>query len=661
VVKDLQANAGRSIVIAGEHQSPAVHALAHAMNAALGNAGATIVYTEPVEPNPVDQLTSLRALTEDMTAGRVELLIILGGNPVYTAPVDIKFADALNNVGLAVRLGPEDDETSAMCHWNIPEAHYLESWGDVRAYDGTVTIIQPLIAPLYGGKTAHEVLGALTRQPDRSAHDIVKDYWQRAFKGTTAVVWAPKSREGLAFADAETFWRTALHDGFISGTAMAAIQQPELQAMPRPAGEPAPSLSKSDSLEIVFTADPTTYDGRFGNNAWLQELPKPLTKITWDNAGYVSPRTAEQHGLSNGDIVELRLQGRTMRAPVWIVPGQADGCVSLTLGYGRAVGRVAHGAGVNAYALRTSSAPSVGTGLAFARTGDTAELATTQSHFLMEGRHLVRHGTLMQYHDHPGFVQEMGHKPPKTMTLWPEHEYRGHKWGMAIDLNACTGCNVCTIACQAENNIPVVGKTQVATGREMHWIRVDTYYTGSLDKPEAFHQPVPCMHCENAPCEPVCPVGATVHSAEGLNDMVYNRCVGTRYCANNCPYKVRRFNFLLYQDFVTPQPQLQRNPDVTVRSRGVMEKCTYCVQRINLVKIDAEKQDRPVGDGEIVTACEQACPSQAIVFGDLNDPKSRIARLQADARTYGLLEELNTRPRTTYLAALRNPNPEIGE
>ncbi len=671
LVKDLQAHAGRSVVIAGEHQSPAVHALAHAMNLALGNAGTTVVYTEPVEPNPVDQMASLRDLVRGMSAASVELLIILGGNPVYTAPTDLGFGDALANVGLAVHLTADDNETSTLCHWNIPEAHYLESWSDVRAYDGTVTILQPLIAPLYGGKTAAEVLAPLTEAPDRNAHDIVKSYWQRAFTAATLAAWTLADRDGQAFADADVFWRTALHDGFIASTALPAIPPPPLQPLPAPSlsSGPAPSASSgpapsaaapSDALEIVFTPDPTVHDGRFANNGWLQELPKPLTKLTWDNAAHVSPRLAEARRLSNGDGVELRFQGRTLRAPVWIVPGHADGCVSLTLGYGRATGRVAHGAGVNAYALRTAAAPYGGAGLGLTRTGDRAALATTQNHFLMEGRHLVRHGTIEEYVKHPEFVKEMGEAPPKTLTLYAEHEYTGHKWGMAIDLNACTGCNACTIACQAENNIPVVGKAQVANGREMHWIRVDTYYSGDLDHPETFHQPVPCMQCENAPCEPVCPVGATVHSAEGLNDMVYNRCVGTRYCANNCPYKVRRFNFLLYQDFVTPQLQLQRNPDVTVRSRGVMEKCTYCVQRINQARIEAQKENRTVRDGEVVTACQQVCPSQAIVFGDLNDPESRIAKARAEERHYGLLEELNTRPRTTYLAALRNPNSEIG-
>jgi molybdopterin-containing oxidoreductase family iron-sulfur binding subunit len=654
IANDLKAHAGRALVVAGEHQGPAVHALAHAMNVALGNAGTTVVYTEPVEPNPVDQLSSLRELVDDMQAGKVELLIILGSNPVYSAPADLRFADALNKVGVAVLVSQQQDETAPLCHWHIPEAHYLETWGDGRAYDGTVTIMQPLIAPLYHGKSAHEVLAAFSKQPDRTAHDIVKDYWLRAFKGATTVAWTLTDQDGRGFADPELFWRTALHDGFIASTALAAIQPPALQPPGPPPPVPAP-----DTVDLVFTPDPTVHDGRFANNGWLQELAKPRTKLTWDNAAHISPRLAEARRLSNGDIVELHVGARVLRAPVWIVPGQAERSVSLALGYGRLVGGVAHGAGVSAYALRTTVSPWIAPGIDLIATGDRAELATTQSHFLMEGRAIVRHGTLAEYREHPEFVREMGEAPPRGLTLYPEYEYKGCKWGMAIDLSACNGCNACVVACQAENNIPVVGKEQVAKGREMHWIRVATYYTGDLDNPETFNQPVPCMQCENAPCEPVCPVGATVHSAEGLNDMVYNRCVGTRYCSNNCPYKVRRFNFLLYSDFTTPQLELQRNPDVSVRSRGVMEKCTYCVQRINQARIEAEKEDRPIRDGEIVTACQQTCPAQAIVFGDLNDPNSRVSRLRAEDRNYGILEELNTRPRTTYLAALRNPNPEL--
>ena len=576
---------------------------------------------------------------------------MLGGNPVYDAPADLAFVDRLQKAALAVHLTSHENETSQFCHWNVPEAHYLECWSDVRAYDGTVTIVQPLIAPLYGGRTASEVLAAITGRPDRAAHDIVKGYWQAALRGDTDVTWT------LPAERADAFWATSLHDGMVAGTALAPIDPGPVADLSQ-----VPAAAGTDALTLVFHPDASVFDGRFANNGWLQELPRPFSKMTWDNAATVSPRTAERLGVATNEVVELTLGGRTVRAPVWVQPGQADDCVGLALGYGRPLaGRVGHGVGANAYALRTREAVWHAPGLQVSRTGDTHEIAATQHHFLMEGRHLVRHGTLAEYVEHPEFVREMGEAPARTMTLYPEHEYTGHKWGMAIDLNACTGCNACVVACQAENNIPVVGRDQVARGREMQWIRVDTYYTGDLDRPEAYHQPVPCMQCENAPCEPVCPVAATVHSAEGLNDMVYNRCVGTRYCSNNCPYKVRRFNFLLYQDFTTPELDMVRNPDVTVRSRGVMEKCTYCVQRINQTRIDARREGREMRDGDVVTACQQVCPSQAIVFGDLNEAASRVNQLKAEPRNYGLLEEVNTRPRTTYLAALRNPNPEITE
>jgi molybdopterin-containing oxidoreductase family iron-sulfur binding subunit len=414
-------------------------------------------------------------------------------------------------------------------------------------------------------------------------------------------------------------------------------------------------------LEVVFRPDPTLWDGRFANNAWLQELPKPLTKITWDNAALVSPATAERLGVTNEDVVELRFGGQARRAPVWIMPGQAENSITVHLGYGRTrAGRVGTGAGFNAYILRTSYAPWIGAGLEIIKLDERYPLACTQHHHSMEGRHLVRVGTAEEYKKNPSFARELGEDPERDLTLYPEHPYEGYSWGMAIDLNACTGCNACVIACQSENNISVVGKHDVTNGREMHWIRVDRYFEGdTLDHPNIYHQPVLCMHCENAPCEVVCPTSATNHSSEGLNQMVYNRCVGTRYCSNNCPYKVRRFNFELYADWNTTSLKLLRNPDVTVRSRGVMEKCTYCVQRINAARIEAKKEDRDIRDGEVVTACQQACPAQAIVFGNINDPNSRVAKLRASSLNYGILTELNTRPRTTYLARLRNPNPEI--
>jgi molybdopterin-containing oxidoreductase family iron-sulfur binding subunit len=642
LARDLQAHRGASVVIVGDEQPAAVHALGHAINAALGNVGRTVVHTEPVEPDPIDQLESLEKLSADMEAGLVDTLFILGTNPVYTAPADLAFADRLQKVRLRVHLGLYHDETAALCHWHVPEAHYLESWSDARAADGTVTIVQPLIAPLHGGRTAHEVLGAvLPGQAGQSSHDIVRAYW--------------RGRTKLADAEFERSWRQWLHDGMVPDTAAA----PRPVTL-RPLAGAAAAPSAREGLEIVFRPDPSVHDGRFANNGWLQELPKPHTKLTWDNAALVSPATAKRLGVEKEEVVELRYRGRRLQAPVWILPGQAPDSVTVHLGYGRTHGgRAANGAGFNAYLLRTSVAPWAERGLEVGRTGERYELASAQNQQTMEGRAVVRAATLGEFERDPNFAHEMVHAPERSMTLYPEHEYRGYAWGMAIDLNTCTGCNACVMACNAENNIPVVGKTEVNRGHRMHWLRVDRYYKGDPENPEAFNQPVPCMHCENAPCEVVCPVAATSHSAEGLNDMTYNRCVGTRYCSNNCPYKVRRFNFLLYQDWETPTLKMLRNPDVSVRSRGVMEKCTYCVQRINEARMQSEREGRPIRDGEVVTACEAACPSQAIVFGNINDPNSRVARLKAEPLNYGLLEELNTRPRTTYLAAVRNPNPDM--
>jgi MoCo/4Fe-4S cofactor protein with predicted Tat translocation signal len=674
LIRDLQKHRGASVVIVGDQQPPGVHALAYTMNQALDNVGNTVVYTDPVEANPVDQRASLRELVKDIETGAVRILLMLGGNPVYTAPVDFGFAEQLAKVPLRIHSGLYEDETSAYCHWHIPETHYLESWSDIRAYDGTVTILQPLIAPLYSGKSAHEILGAMAGRAGDTSYDIVRNYWKGKIAG-----------------DFEPGWRRVLHDGVVAGTTF----QPKAVRIKAPSSDwlagsssapdtrrPTPEATRPEtrntesetgsSLEISFQPDPTLFDGRFANNGWLQELPKPLTKLTWDNAALVSPKTAQRLGLSYqigarggehgrvfADLVELRYEGRSLRAPVWIVPGHADDCVTLHLGYGRTrAGKIGNGTGFNAYGIRTASAPSYGTGAEIRKIGTQYTLACTQFHHSMEGRDLVRAATLEEYRKKPDFAQGEHHHESEG-SLYPGFKYEGYAWGMTIDVNACIGCNACVVACQAENNIAVVGKTEVTRGREMHWLRIDRYYKGSPENPETYHQPLPCMHCENAPCELVCPVGATNHSHEGLNDMVYNRCVGTRYCSNNCPYKVRRFNFFQYADFETPSLKPLRNPDVTVRSRGVMEKCTYCVQRINVAKIEAEKENRQVRDGEIVTACQAACPAQAIVFGDINNRDSGVAKMKADSLNYGLLTELNTKPRTTYLAKLRNPNPEI--
>jgi molybdopterin-containing oxidoreductase family iron-sulfur binding subunit len=708
LVRDLQKHRGRSLVIAGDSQPPAVHALAAAMNQALGAAGGAVVYNAPVEADQIDQTQSLSQLARDMDAGQVDLLVIASGNPVYDAPADLKFAERMAKVKTRVHLGLFFDETSNLCHWHIPESHYLETWSDARAYDGTVTIIQPLIAPLYGSKSMHELLAALGDRPQQSNYDIVREYWMGQ-RGTIAqsanqsggaqatpaaatqaqneqqptqiksqLQTRPQAQSGSGAFD--QWWREALQTGVAPGPGFQPKQVSAKtdwlnQSPTPPPGAPIPPTAAGDqnTFEIIFRPDPSIYDGRFAHNGWLQELPKPLSKLTWGNAVEISPATAErlgleskpawrggEHGQALVDVVELQYKGRKLLAPAWITPGHADGCATVHLGYGHTRGAgVDAGLGFNAYAIRTSDAPWFGQGLTIRKTGQRQPLATTQLHYTMEGRDLARSTTLDEFRRDDNFAREEGSPPDKS--LYPEWPYNGHAWGMAIDLNACVGCNACVVACQSENNIPVVGKEEVMRGREMHWLRIDRYYKGGIDLPETFFQPVPCMQCEKAPCELVCPVAATLHSSEGLNDQVYNRCVGTRYCSNNCPYKVRRFNFLLYQDWNTPQLKMQRNPDVSVRSRGVMEKCTYCVQRIQEAKITAEKEERELRDGEIKTACQQSCPANAIVFGDINDPSSRVARLKREPRNYAMLAELNTRPRTTYLAAVRNPNPEIKE
>ncbi len=639
IAKDLAAHKGSCVVIAGDHQSPTVHALAHAINAALGNVGKTVTYTDPIEGNPADQMDSLRELVADMNAGKVDTLLILEGNPVYSAPADLDFAAALKKVAFQAYVGLFPDETSVQCGWYVPAAHYLESWSDVRGLDGTVSFVQPLIAPLYGGKTAHEVISSLAGEPGKLPYDIVRSYWQAHTNASNF----------------EIFWAKALHDGVVPNTALAAIDV-------SPKTPPATPPKSGSGLEVMFRPDPTIWDGRFANNGWLQELPKPQNKMTWDNAVWISPSLADQAKLNTEDVVELKYQGRTVTGPVWIMPGHAENSITIHLGYGRTrAGQVGNEVGFNAYLLRTSIDPDFGSGLEMRKVGSGHNFATTQHTQTMEGTAPFRSTTLEEYKKNPQFVEltEQDKPLPNYLTLYPDYRYQGYKWGMTIDLNACVGCSSCVAACVAENNIAVVGKIEVARGRHMHWIRVDRYFKGSWDNPELYYQPVNCMMCENAPCELVCPVAATVHSGDGLNQMVYNRCVGTRYCSNNCPYKVRRFNFLLYSDWNTQSLYGLRNPNVTVRSRGVMEKCTYCIQRISAAKIQSEKENRRIADGEITPACAQACPTQAIVFGDINDPKSRVAQLKAQARNYSLLEDLNTRPRTTYLGRLRNPNPEL--
>ncbi|HTW57819.1 MAG TPA: TAT-variant-translocated molybdopterin oxidoreductase [Terriglobales bacterium] len=671
---DLRRHLGSSVVIAGDHLPPAVHALAHAFNMQLGNVGKTVFYTDPVDANPISQTESIKDLVADMRGGKVDLLIILGGNPVYDAPADLSFADAMMNtkIPLRVHYGLYNDETAELCHWHVNATHELESWGDARAYDGTVSIIQPLIAPLYNGKSPLEFVALLNGQSDATGYDLTRAYWQKQHTG----------------ADFEQFWRKSLHDGWIEGTTFAPKSLKPAAAFPAPGtGSNRPlanrdfktliPLADPNAIELNIRRDPTIYDGQFSNNGWLQELPKPMSKLTWDNAVLMGPKMADRLGVKTIDLVELELNGNKVTGPVWVQVGHPDNSVTITLGYGRKrAGRVGTAQGFNAYALRTTVNPWIASGVSIKKTGDKYVLASTQGYQWMDtpnGAHrpLVREATLADYRKEPNFAKD--EETPYDVTLYPNYPYKEEEyaWGMAIDLNKCVGCNNCMLACVSENNIAVVGKEQCAIGRHMHWIRIDTYYqypdqqAHDSDNPKAFFQPVPCQQCENAPCEVVCPVGATNHSTEGLNDMIYNRCVGTRYCSNNCPYKVRRFNFLLFQDWDTPQYKMMRNPDVTVRSRGVMEKCTYCIQRISEHRIDAEvasvREGKTIRVGdELQTACQQSCPAEAIVFGNINDPNSKVSKLKALSRNYSLLGELNTRPRTTYLAEIRNPNPELG-
>ncbi|MCS6913543.1 MAG: TAT-variant-translocated molybdopterin oxidoreductase, partial [Myxococcota bacterium] len=744
VAKDLLAARGRAVIIAGRNQPREVHALVHALNAALDAPGKTVEYIRQLDAGRPLQVESMRELAQALGSGAVDTLVVLGGNPLYDAPADLALAERLRGgQTMLVHLGLYADETAAAAQVHIPRAHFLEAWGDARATDGTVSVVQPLIAPLYGGWSDLELVSVLVSGQLRRGHDLVRETWRAAgIAGVSggkdgapagpapAAGGAPDRGAAPSELDVlfELAWRKVLRDGLLAGSA-AAPTVPVLQAAAIGAALPALAQGPSTGLEIVFCPSHATYDGRFANNGWLQELPDPITKLTWDNAALLSVRTARQLGVEQDDMVRIRVRGRSLEAAVCVQPGQADGVVTIALGYGRrTTGRIGAGAGFDAYRLRDSAALGFDTGVTVEKLGrkyddprdlrgfdlDNARdgtwldwlrvtglvraqdhfsqqedekwnmnrtyrspggakkeegkgLARTADHHAVQGRALIREADLAEFRKKPDFAQHMVHHPP-LKSLWEERKKTGQQWGMAIDLSVCTGCSACVVACQAENNIPIVGKAQVRKGREMHWLRVDRYFSGSVDDPQTAHQPVPCMQCENAPCENVCPVAATVHSQDGLNDMAYNRCVGTRYCANNCPYKVRRFNFLDWRhyyerdenDDVLPVARLKYNPDVTLRSRGVMEKCTYCVQRIRGAERDAKLrgQDR-VADGVIVPACAQACPVDAIVFGDIMDPNSRVSQVKKSQRNYTMLAELNVKPRTSYLARIRNQNPEL--
>ena len=657
---DLMAHRGSGVIIVGPGQAPEVHALAAVLNEGLGAIGSTLTYTEaPDQARPTHQ-RAVADLVSSMKSGEVETLLILGGNPVYDAPADLGFSEAMTRVANTVHLSLYDDETSKLCSWQLPRAHALESWGDGRAWDGTLTLQQPLIEPLYGGRSTIEVLATLVGQSTPSGHDDVR---------TTLATFFDDG-------DFETAWKRALHDGLVRDTSSPETSVELDGSRLAAAGTSLAALvaaaaPTAEKPELVLAADRRVYDGRWSNNAWQQELPDAITKATWDNVLEMAPRTARELSLSEGDVVTITVAGTSVDLPVCVIPGQAPGTLSTSLGYGRtAAGSVGNGVGADTYLLRTTSAPWLIPEVGLAKTGRKIALATTQDHFAIDtigfgARNsristLIREVSLDRYLADPEVIQHMDHHPP-LVSLWKDKEYPGEQWGMAIDLNACNGCNACVVACQAENNIPVVGREQVINQREMHWIRVDRYFKtepgvgpSDVEDAEMVFQPMTCIQCENAPCEQVCPVAATQHTEDGINAMVYNRCIGTRYCSNNCPVKVRRFNFFNYHKDLTDVEQLQFNPEVTVRSRGVMEKCTYCVQRIQAVRIDARNDNRPITDGEIVPACAQTCPTNAITFGDLNDPSSEVSRLREDKRAYATLVELNIRPRTQYLARLSN-------
>jgi MoCo/4Fe-4S cofactor protein with predicted Tat translocation signal len=688
--KDLAAYKGASLVVVGKYQPALAHALGHVVNVGLGNIGATLEYrpsaSKSLNGESSGSYASIAALTSAMDAGQVETLVILDCNPAFATPADLNFSAKLAKVKNVIHLGAEVDETAALAGWHLPLNHFMEEWGDGLAYDGTAAIAQPLIAPMYATQGVSEVLAGLAGLAQRQSHDIVKEFW----------------RKQSGQVDFEHIWRRWLHDGVMDKTAYATVQPSVVKDGITKTALAYAEMTKSvkaGGVEIQFRAHGNLYDGRFANNAWLQELPDPITKLTWDNAVYLSPKMADKVGVSNqlfnkdktgtsmGEyrhrpMVNVTVNGRTLEAVAWILPGLSDETVLLHFGYGRRkTGKVGSSTGFDAYTLMTSASPFFAGDVTVQATGGRYEVACTQDHWSVEGRPIVRESSLEGYDENKeeAFSEEKWNEHPGAKkgeiekSLWTETSAvkggdrgtfdftQGMQWGMVIDFNSCTGCNTCLVACTSENNVPVVGKEQVLRGREMHWIRLDRYFSGNIDNPELVFQIMACQQCENAPCEEVCPVAATSHSHEGLNDMAYNRCVGTRYCSNNCPYKVRRFNFFNYtSQWKNSSLAMQKNPDVTVRFRGVMEKCTYCVQRINRARIQYKNKGQEViPDGAVTPACAQACPTDAIVFGNINDPESRVAKLKTHPRNYGVLRDLNTKPRTSYLGRVRNPNKAI--
>ncbi len=638
LAEDLIENKGKSLVTVGRTQPQWVHELAFKINESLGNLGKTVSYkadgyTE--YPNKAN----FKNLASKIDSGSIETLIILAGNPVYNAPADFNLTSTIKKAKNSIHLSEYYDETSSLCTWHIPRAHFLESWGDATSNDGTLSIIQPLIAPLFNGISDTEFYALMSSGDSINGYDAVRTTWGEIING-----------------DFEKSWRRVLHDG-LSERVQIKYKPGRLNGASLPEFENV----TSEKLEVVFRPS-NLYDGRFANNGWLMELPDPITKLVWDNVAVMSNKTADKYNLENGDIVELTVDGKTLTTPVGIIPGWADNSISLSLGYGRKnVGRIADNVGVNCYQLRSSDNMYICSDVELTKTGQKYKMSNTQDHSRMEGRPIYREASLDEYKNNPEFAKEMVEHPP-LKSIYPDYDYtKGYQWGMVIDLNACIGCGVCTISCQSENNIPIVGKEQVGNGREMHWMRNDRYFEGEEDNPNIVIMPVTCQHCENAPCEQVCPVAATTHDEEGINNMTYNRCIGTRYCSNNCPYKVRKFNFFNYTKDLPEVSKMAQNPDVTVRSRGVMEKCTFCLQRIKKAKRIAKQENRKVADGDFQAACQQACPTGAIKFGNINDSESVVTMAKKIDRNYELLAELNIRPRNSYLAKIRNYNEKLNK
>jgi molybdopterin-containing oxidoreductase family iron-sulfur binding subunit len=793
IASDLQSAGRRGIVLAGDSQPPEVHALAMALNQRLGSVGETVTLLDPGDETVASQEQALADLTDRMNAGDVDLLLTLGVNPVYDAPAELGFEQAMQNVDETVHSGLLVDETARASRWHLPRAHYLEAWGDGRSYDGTLSIVQPMIAPLYDdAHSGIEIVNALATGTDTAGYDLVREQWRGTF----------------ITSNFENRWREALHDGYLEDTAYASASVsrasvPQISAPSSGAG--------TEDLEVVFRLDPKALDGRFSNNAWMQELPDPLTKIVWDNVALMSPATAEALGLErvyeNGnyrvDRIELSVNGESVELPIWVLPGLPDGTINLNYGYGRQISStreprstpfwdtddqtdiynyapIAGGidddgdpidvVGANVSPLKPLGSR-VATGASVRKVDSGYLIASTQEETSTYDRPIVRWATLEEFKENPYFVDDVespvpnlhgdhggdghggghggdshggghgdghggshqgdgaatgmaggdgaahgdgahangshgasadtidgtddfalgpvvgletgpeGHgaenaqgfrdyptmwqnRHPKDTPDYRDNPYYDNQWGMVIDLNTCTGCNACVVACTSENNVQVVGKEEVSQGRHMYWLRNDRYFVsheGNENNPEMMTQPVMCQHCENAPCESVCPVAATVHSPDGTNQMIYNRCIGTRYCSNNCPYKVRRFNFYNWTKTLPAEVQMAQNPNVTVRSRGVMEKCSWCIHRVRDAQSQADNEDRDLRPNEIETACQQACPTDAITFGDLNNADSDVVEQKQNPRRYELLAYLNVKPRLSYLGRVRNPNPRIAE